>query len=185
MFKKLGKKPLVYPQLALVIASYDENKVPDAMTAAWGGIADFDLIFLSLSKTHKTVKNILKMKDFTISIGTEKTVVAVDYFGIASGNTVKDKIEKSGLTCEKAPDVDAPLLKEFPLTIECRLKSYDEDSEIMYASIINVLADESILKDEKVDPDKLEAIAYDTDNQTYLSVKGVVAPAFEIGKTLF
>lgn len=181
---KLGKKPLVYPQPVLIIASYDQAGDADAMNAAWGGVSDFDEIIISLSKNHKTVQNILEKKEFSVSIATKKYVAECDYFGIVSGHQVKNKIASAKLTALKCPDIDAPYILELPLTIECRLESYDSEKEILKAKIVDTLIDESILTDGKIDPDKLEAISFDSDNSSYLLVKGKVADAFKVGRTL-
>lgn len=184
--KNLGKKALLYPQPVLIIASYDKDHNPDAMNAAWGCVSDVSEVTLCLSKEHKTVSNILEKGCFTLSIGTKSLAVECDYFGLASGNQVKDKISHAHLTSEKSPNIDAPLIKEFSLTFECKLKSYDEESEIMKAEILNTFADEKILDENgKIDSDKLEAISYDPQGQCYVLVKGKVVAAFRSGKSLF
>lgn len=181
---KFGKKPLLYPQPVLIICSYDREGNADAMNAAWGGISDYDEISISLSKGHKTVQNILDKKAFTVSVATKNQVAACDYFGIVSGHQVKDKITSAGLTALKCPDIDAPYIKELPLTIECRLESYDLEKEILKGKIVDTLIDECILTDDRIDPNKLEAISFDSANSSYLLVKEKVADAFKIGRTL-
>ncbi len=184
--KELGKKALLYPQPVLIIASYDEENNPDAMTAAWGCVSDVSEVTLCLSKDHKTVSNILKKGYFTLSIGTKDLAVECDYFGLVSGHDVKDKISQAHLHQEKSPHVDAPLIKEFPLTLECKFKSFDEKSEFLKGEVISVLADEKILdQNGKVDSDKLEAISYDPESHSYVLVKGKVALAFRSGKSLY
>ena len=128
MRKNFGAKPYTYPQPVLIIASYDENGTPDAMNAAWGGISDDTQISMCLSAGHKTVKNILKRKAFTVSMADAAHVAACDYVGIVSANDVPDKLEKAGFHTTRSEFVDAPLIDELPMTLECRLVTYDEES---------------------------------------------------------
>jgi len=149
------------------------------MNAAWGGIADDDEIYICLAE-HKTTKNLAKNKDCTISIGTKETVKECDYFGIVSGNTVKNKIAKAGLTISKAKHVNAPIINELPLTIECRLEKIIDDYKYFF-KIINVSVDESILTNGKIDLDKIHPIAYDPQNYGYYELGNKVGQAFKDG----
>ena len=96
-----GAKPVMYPMPVLIIATYDENGVPDAMNAAWGIITDMNEISISMSE-HKTTENLAKTGEFTVSIGTEDTVVACDYVGVESAKKVPDKFSKSGFHAAKS-----------------------------------------------------------------------------------
>ena len=145
MRKDFGAKPYTYPQPVLMIATYGEDGKPDVMNAAWGGMADTDKIFICLSAEHKTVKNILANKAFTVSMADENHLVSADYVGIESGNKVPDKLEKAGFHAVKSKFVEAPLIEELPMALECRLVSYDEETELMIGEIVNVCADEKIL----------------------------------------
>ncbi len=184
MRKNFGAKTYLYPMPVLIIASYDENSVVDAMNAAWGGISEEAQISMCLSPYHKTVKNILKSKAFTVSVADEKHVKECDYFGVVSANDVVDKFEKSGLTASKSQFVNAPIINELPMTLECELVSYDEKSCIMTGKIVNVCADESILTDGKIDPKKLRPICFDSVNNAYLVVGEKVGNAFHDGLSL-
>ena len=113
MRKNFGAKPLSYPQNVFIIGTYDENESPNAMNAAWGGISEMEEISLCLSENHKTVKNILKRKAFTVSMGDAEHVVACDYVGIVSANKVPDKFARAGFHATKSTLVDAPLIDEF------------------------------------------------------------------------
>lgn len=179
MRKSLGAKPYIYPQPVLIIATYDENKNPDAMNAAWGGISDSHEIMLSLSSSHKTVKNILNGSDLTISIATTKYVTECDYVGVVSANDEPHKIEKSGFHTIQSENVNAPIIEELPLTLECKMKSYQD--EIMYVEIINVSVDESILTDNQIDVIKLQPITYDPVGHTYIQLGQKVGKAFSDG----
>lgn len=184
MRKNFGVKPWTYPQPVFIIGSYDENGIADAMNAAWCGISNSNQIAMCLSAGHKTVKNILIKKDFTVSMATAKYVTECDYLGIASANDVPDKLEKCGLHTVKAENVDAPLIEELPMAVECRLVSYDEGTGLMLGEIINVSADESILTEGKIDPGKLNPITFDPVNNTYVKLGEVVGNAFQDGKRL-
>lgn len=184
MRKNFGAKPIIYPQPVFIIGTYDENGTPDAMNAAWGGISEEDEISICLSADHKTVKNILARKAFTVSMATADTVVPCDYVGIVSANDVPDKLEKAGFHTTKSEFVDAPVINELPLTIECSFLSYDEQSCRMVGKIVNVCADETILTDGKVDPMKLRPITYDGMNHEYYVLGEKVGNAFSDGQTL-
>ncbi len=184
MRRNFGMQPWTYPQVVFIIGSYDENGTPDAMNAAWCGMGNDDEVVLCLSAGHKTVKNILAGSDLTISIATKDQLVPSDYVGVVSGNDVPDKIEKTGWTVRKAENVNAPLFEELPLTLECRLREYDEANCYMYAKIVNVSADERILTDGKPDPAKMGILAFDQVNGKYLLVGEAVGNAFEAGFAL-
>lgn len=179
MRKNLGPKSLIYPMPVLIIGSYDENGTPDAMNAAWGGVSDTNEIHLCLASEHKTTKNILKTKEFTVSFATKKYEKECDYVGMVSGNDTKDKLKKCGFHTVKAKKVNAPIIKELPLTIECKLIKYDKKSGHLYASIVNTSIDDSILTNGKVDMKKFEPIIFDGLNNTYHVVGKKVGEAFK------
>ena len=182
--KDFGAKPLTYPQPVLIIASYDENGVPDAMNAAWGGISESNEISMCLSEGHKTVKNILSRKAFTVSMADAAHVVECDYVGMESGNQVANKVEKAGFTVEKSERVDAPIINELAVCLECKLKSYDPETCRMVGEIINVSVDESVMTDGKVDADKVAPITFDPFNNAYHVLGAKVGNAFADGAKL-
>lgn len=185
MRKNFGAKPYIYPQPVFIIGSYDENGVADAMNAAWGSIADYRTIALYLSAGHKTVKNILKKKAFTVSMATEDQMIPSDYVGIVSGNSVPDKLEKTGWHTVKSEFVDAPIIDELFMTLECHLKSYDENTHLLLGEIVNVSADETILDGAgAIDPSKLKPIIFDSVHNTYLKVGEKIGNAFKDGNKL-
>lgn len=176
-----GSKPWLLPMPVLIIGTYDENGVPNAMNAAWGMVSDFKEVTISLG-SHKTTENLAKNGDFTVSMATEAMMTACDYVGIVSGTNVPDKFEKAGFHATKSNHVNAPLIDELPMALECRMKSYMDD--ILVADIINVTADESVLTDGKIDLKKLRPIAFDPVNNTYVVMGEVVGNAFSDGKRL-
>lgn len=176
-----GAKPIMFPQPVLIIGTYDENGVPNAMNAAWGITTDFKEITISLSK-HKTTDNLMARKAFTVSMATEDTVVACDYVGIESANNVPDKFEKAGFHATKSAFVDAPLIDELPMALECTVKSYEDG--ILIGEIVNVSADDSVITDGAIDPKKLKPITFDPANNAYIGLGEKVGNAFKDGSAL-
>jgi len=185
MRKNFGAKPWSYPQPVWIIATYDSDGNPNAMNAAWGGIDDTEQINVCLSHGHKTVKNLLATRAFTISMATEEQLVACDYVGIASANNAADKWERSGFHAMKSAFVNAPLIEELPMALECELISYDPASGHLVGRIVNVSADEKILDESgKIAPSKLRPISFDPVNNAYLSLGPKVGNAFRDGAAL-
>ncbi len=177
----LGAKPLMYPQPVLIIGTYDENGVPNAMNAAWGITTDFKEITISLSE-HKTTDNLRSKKAFTVSMATEEQAIPCDYVGIESGRKVPDKFAKAGFHATKSEFVDAPLIDELPLALECKVKSFEDG--ILIGEIVNVSADESIITDGKVDITKLKPISFDPFGNAYFGIGAKIGNAFKDGASL-
>lgn len=168
----------------LIVGTYDENGVPNAMNAAWGGIYDTNQVMVCLADDHKTTENIKKSKAFTVSFATEKTVVPCDYVGIVSANDVPNKFEAAGFHSEKSEFVNAPVIKELPMAVECKLLKFNEDG-ICIGEIVNISADESILDENgKIDADLLKPITYDSVTHAYRGIGKKVGQAFSDGKKL-
>lgn len=185
MRKNFGAKPLTYPQPVFIIATYDENGTPDAMNAAWGGISEKNEISLCLSAGHKTVKNLLKRGAFTVSMADAEHVVACDYVGLVSGNKVADKFARAGFHATRSAFVDAPLIDELAVAVECKLKDYNPETCILRGEIVNVSVDERVLDENgKVDAAKVAPIIFDPFNNAYLKVGEKVGNAFSDGKQL-
>lgn len=185
MRKNFGAKPWTYPQPVFIVATYDEQGIPDAMNAAWGGIDLDDQINMCLSAGHKTVKNLLITKAFTVSMATVEQMVACDYVGIVSGNREPDKFVKAGFHATKSEFVNAPLIDELPMVVECELISYDPETCHLVGRIVNVSADESILDEKgKIDPSKLRPIIFDPVHNDYLVIGEKVGNAFKDGVAL-
>ncbi|MEE3401798.1 MAG: flavin reductase [Candidatus Enteromonas sp.] len=181
MRKDLGKKSWVFPMPVLILGTYDENGVANAMNAAWGGMYDFNKITVSLSE-HKTTANMRLKKGLTISFATKDTIAASDYVGIVSAKDVPNKVEKAGLHPFKSKFVDAPLFVEYPVTLECKIESFEEGT--LVAEIVNVSVDEKVLKGDKIDFEKAGFVAFDPANGKYRIVGEEIADAFKIGFTL-
>mgnify|MGYP000985578108 CR=1 FL=1 len=177
-----GAKPNMYPLPVLIIATYDKDGNPDAMNAAWGVVTDFNEISISMGD-HKTTDNLAATGAFTVSMATEDTVVGCDYVGIESGRKVPDKFARAGFHATKSEFVNAPLIDELPMALECKVKSFDNG--ILVGEIVNVSVDETYLTPEgKVDVDKVAPITYDSFNKTYVRLGAVVGRAFHDGAAL-
>lgn len=184
MRKNFGKKSWLYPMPVLIVAAYNEVGIPNAMNAAWGGIFTDETIGVCLSEGHKTTKNIRTTGAFTVSVATADTVTACDYVGLVSGNKEPDKFAKAGFTATKSQFVNAPIINELPMTLECELLSYDEESNHLVGRIVNISADEKILTDGKIDVAKLRPITYDPIGYNYFELGTKVGNAFSEGKKL-
>ena len=185
MRKNFGAKPMCYPMPVYIIGTYNENGTPNAMNAAWGGISEEQEISICISADHKTTENILARKAFTVSMATAKYMTACDYVGIVSGKQEPDKFAKAGFHATKSEFVDAPLIDELPMAVECELVSYDPESCRLVGRIVNVCADEAVLGENgKVDVSKLQPITYDPMNHHYLVLGKKVGQAFHDGATL-
>ena len=185
MRKNFGARPITYPQPVLIIASYGEDGTPNAMNAAWGGISEEKEISICISAEHRTTKNILASGAFTVSMADVEHVVECDYLGIVSANDVPDKFARAGFHATKSEFVNAPLIDELPMAVECNLISYDEESCCLVGEIVNVCADERVLNAEgKIDPMKLRPITFDPMNNAYLAVGEKVGNAFKDGRKL-
>lgn len=182
MRKSLDAKALIYPQPVLIISTYNADGTPNAMTAAWGGVRDQDKVFIVLDENHVTTKNILRNGDFVVSMADSANIVACDYVGMVSADSCPNKIENAGFTVEKSKVINAPLISQLKLALECKLISYED--EVLIGQVVGVSADEEILTDGKVDVAKLQPITYDTAAHTYVALGEVVGKAFSDGNKL-
>lgn len=187
MKKDLGVKPYTFPMPVLMISTYNEDGTVDVMNMAWGGVCASNMVALNITETHKTAKNIKARGAFTLSIADVPHIEAADFFGIASGNKMADKFERSGLHAVKSEKVDAPVVEEFPLTLECKVV---ECQNTVYGfrvlgEIVGTLAEESVLDGEgKVDPTKLNAFVFDQFQSGYYAVGEKVGQAWSTGEKL-
>lgn len=185
MKRSLGDEGELFPQSVFIIASYDEDGVPNAMNAAWAGECTRHEVCFNIGD-HKTTENIVRKGAFTVAPADADNVVTADYFGIATGNEV-NKAEKSGLTFTRSEHVDAPVIEEYPLTMECEVTAIDGDEHgaRIVGRVVNVLVDEEILGvDGKVDFGKWRPLVYDAAHMTYRVVGEEVGRAWNVGKPL-
>ena len=185
MRKNFGAKTMCYPMPVFMIGTYNEDGTPNVMNAAWGGISEEQEISICVDSEHKTAENLQKRKAFTVSMATAKYMAACDYVGLVSGNKEPDKFAKAGFHATKSEFVDAPLIDELPMALECEVISYDTETCRLVGKIVNVSADESILGENgKVDVARLRPITYDSMNHHYLVLGEKVGQAFHDGTSL-
>ena len=185
MRKNFGAKAICYPMPVFIIGTYNADGTPNAMNAAWGGISEETQVTVCVDSGHKTAENLLARKAFTLSMATAKMLIACDYVGIVSGKQVPDKFEKAGFHATKSEFVDAPLIDELPMALECQVISYDKETCRLVGRIVNVSADEAVLGENgKVDVSRLQPITYDPMNHQYLVLGDVVGQAFRDGMAL-
>ena len=183
MRKNFGAKPFLYPQPVMIIGTYDENGNANAMNAAWGGIVGMNEIIVDLG-SHKTTDNLMKTKAFTVSIADTAHMIACDYVGVVSANKEPDKMAKAGFTTTKSEFVNAPIINELPLVLECVLKQVVDGSKFI-GEIKNVSTDESILgADGEIDLERFHPITYDTVHYGYYALGERVGNAFKDGLKL-
>lgn len=167
------------PQPCVMIATWDKDHNPDVMMAAWAGQLDYNQIVISLSE-HKTTDNLRETGAFTVSFADERTVAESDYFGMVSGRDVADKVAKVGFTVTASPNVDAPIINEYPLTLECHVVSFEDG--MLIGEVVNQSADESILTDGKIDLAKLKPVVFDAAGMCYRAIGEEVGKAWGDGK---
>ena len=187
MMKDIETKTAIFPMPVLMISTYNEDGSVDVMNAAWGMMLDMDRIVLNLTETHKTVKNIKRNKAFTVSLADKEHMIEADYFGIVSANNTLDKFEKSGMSATKSDRVNAPIINEFPVCMECEFIEY-QDSDTgcgVIGKVVNVKAADKVLdEDGNVDASKINALIYDPFNHNYYVTGEKVGKAFSEGRNL-
>ncbi len=186
MRKNIKTTEAIFPMPVLMIATYNEDGSVDVMNAAWGSMQSRDHVILNLTETHKTVKNIKERKAFTVSIADSNHVAEADYFGIESGNNTLDKFPNSKLTATKSEKVDAPIINEFPICMECEFVEY-QNGEYgcgVVGKVVNVTADEKVMNGDNVDIGLVNAIAFDPYTHGYYKVSQRVGNAFKDGMKL-
>ncbi|MBQ9313746.1 MAG: flavin reductase family protein [Clostridia bacterium] len=183
MKKELKVTPGIFPMPVLMIGTYNEDGSVDVMNAAWGMAQSMNELKLCLTESHKTVQNMKRTGYCTVALGTKDLVVESDYLGMVSGNNVPDKFEKSGLHATKSKKVDAPIIEEYPICMECKVVSFEEDGTLV--QVVNVLADEKYLNDDgTIRLDEVGIISYDPYGHGYYVVGNKVGQAFSDGKQL-
>ena len=184
MKKNFGVKNWIFPMPVLMIGTYDAEGTPDMMNAAWGGISFDDQITVCIDTAHKTWANIAARKAFTVAFGTAGTAVPCDYLGIVSGNDTPGKVAKSGFTAVKSAFVDAPVMEELPLVLECVLVSMNRENCNVVGKIVNCAVEESVLTGGKPDAEKMKPLCFDPCRHVSRLRGDAVARAFSCGKAL-
>ncbi len=186
MKKNIETKQAIFPMPVLMIATYNDDGTVNVMNAAWGTMVSMDTVALNLTETHKTVQNIKKRGAFTVSIADADNVVAADYFGIETGKKVTDKLTKAGMTATRSEFVDAPIINEFPVCLECEFIEYQGDTYGLgvIGKVVNVSAEERVMTEGNVDISKLHAITFDPFTGGYYAIGEKVGNAFSDGMKL-
>lgn len=187
MKKSLGAKTILYPTPVMIVATYDQNGNPNAMNAAWGGICSSNppCVNVSIRPSRKTYENIIEKKAFTINIPSESNVKEADYMGIVSGKDV-DKFAKAGLTALRSDLIDAPIIKEFPMSIECKLINSVEIGvhTLLVGEILDVKVNEDLMNGDSADIEKIKPILYDMTSRSYFGIGQNIAKAFSVGNSI-
>ena len=186
MKKQIKTTEAIFPMPVLLIATFNEDGTVNVMNAAWGTMVSRDIVALNLTETHTTVQNIKARKGFVVHIADAKHVTEADWFGVVHGNKEPDKFAKSGMSYEKSVLVDAPVINELPVAMECEFMEYqDGDTGLgVIGKVLRTSVEEANMKDGKVDVDSLEAIAFDPYTHGYYKVGGRVGDAFKDGLKL-
>ena len=182
--RELGVHPFLFPMPVLMVATYGEDGKVDVMNMAWGGICAENMVLMNIDESHKTAANLKHKQAFTLSVADIPHLAEADFFGIASGNKMSDKFERSGLTAVKSGKVDAPIIEEFPLTLECKVVEIKNAVFGFYVvgEIVGVLADEAVLNEKgKVEPVKLNAFIFDQFQNGYYAIGEKVGQAWKSG----
>lgn len=182
MRKDIKTTEAIFPMPVLMIATYNEDGSVNVMNAAWGTMRERNEVILNLTETHKTVQNIKERKAFTVSIANSKHVVEADYFGVVSGNNQPNKFANTKLTATKSEHVDAPIINEFPICMECEFIEYGDCGVI--GKVVNTSVDENVMNGDMVDIEKVSAIAFDPYTHGYYTVTKRVGNAFKDGLQL-
>lgn len=187
MKKNFGVQPYLFPMPTYMIGTYNEDNSVDVMMMAWGGICAENMVALNLEADHKTVANLKARNAFTLAIPGTDTIKESDFFGIASSNKMSDKFERSGLHAVKSEQIDAPVIEEYPVTLECVVEKFEEEPYGLriLGRIVNVLADEKVIDDNgKIDAGRINAFAFDQMQNGYYAIGEKVGQAWHTGASL-
>ncbi|MFC2156751.1 flavin reductase family protein [Acidobacteriota bacterium] len=185
MKKSIGAKTLIFPTPVLLVATYDADERPNALTIAWGGVccSQPPCVTVSLRKNRYSFNSLVKRKAFTVNILSQDHAAEMDYFGMASGRR-EDKFAKTGFTAVKSDLVDAPYIAESPLVLECVLRhTHEIGVHIQFiGEVLDAKADESVL-DEKGIPDigKVRPMMYAPEGGQYHGVGPLLGKAYSMG----
>lgn len=188
MHQSIGAIPLLYPLPVLMVGTYDRDGKPNIMNAAWGGIccSKPPCVSISLRRERHTYSAIMERRAFTIGIPSAECMKQADYVGIVSGRDA-DKFAATGLTPLRSQLVDAPYVKEFPVSLECRLMHAIDLGvhTMLVGEIIDVKARRSVIgEDGQLDIAKVNPMLYDTIHKGYHAVGPFLGKAFSVGKEL-
>ena len=183
MKKELKAISGIFPMPVLMIGTYNEDGSVDVMNAAWGMAQSMTQLKLCLTESHKTVKNMKRTGYCTVALATKDYVAESDYLGIVSANNVNNKFEKTGLHAAKSSKIDAPIIEEYPICMECKVVDFEDDGALV--EVVNILAEETYLNENgTIKLDEIGIISYDPYGHGYYEVGNKVGQAFQEGKKI-
>lgn len=152
-----------YPIPAAMV-SCGTMKKSNIITVAWTGVINTNpaMVYISVRPERYSHNIIKKSKEFVINLTNEQLAYATDWCGVKSGRDV-DKFEKMHLTKEKAIHVKCPMIKEAPISIECKVKEIKKlgSHDMFMAEVLAINADEKYFdKKGAFDISKCNLIAY-------------------------
>ena len=186
MKKSLGAKTLVYPTPVFVIGTYDQRRVPNMMTASWGGIccSSPPCVAVSLREATYSYGNMVLSKAFTVNIPSQKYLKEADYMGMVSGRE-EDKCKALSLTVVASDIVDAPYIKDFPLVLECQvIQTVKIGLHTQFiGEIKDVKAEESCLGPAGLpDVEKIAPFMFSPGDRQYYAIRECLGKAFSVGR---
>jgi flavin reductase (DIM6/NTAB) family NADH-FMN oxidoreductase RutF len=187
MKKKIGPRPIIFPMPALLVGTYGEDGTPNAMTAAWTAICCHDPLCagVAIRQTRLTFDNLMRTKAFTLNVPRTSHAAEVDYLGIVSGKKEPKKLAVAGMESARADKIDAPIIVDCPVNLECALVSQTKLGTHTWfvGEIVETHVDEDALADgDVIDVPGLDPLVYITSASQYYSLGKPVAKAYNAGK---
>ena len=186
--RKLGPCVTFFPQPTTIVSSLDAQGSPNLMTASWVGIVSKTppTIGLSLNHSRKTYANIKERQSFVINMVPASLAVEADYCGLKSGRD-DDKAAVAGLTLQPASLVEAPMLAESPLNVECRLTSEVLLGEysLLLGEIVEIHACEDAFQNGGMEALAFDPLVYLGGIREYWSLGEKKAQAYRDGTKFF
>lgn len=155
---------MVYPLPAVMVSVTDGNGKDNIITVAWVGTVCTNpaMVSISVRPSRYSYHMLKETGEFVINLTTEQLAFATDYCGVKSGKDV-DKFKEMNLTKEKAEFVKAPMIKESPVSIECKVKQILElgSHHMFIADVLAVHADEEYIdENNKFQLNKSKPLVY-------------------------
>jgi flavin reductase (DIM6/NTAB) family NADH-FMN oxidoreductase RutF len=187
----LPAQPILLPSPVLIVGTYGSDGKPNIMNAAWGGIASSHPPCISVSLREATLSyhNIQQSEAFTVNIPSERYFKEADFVGMVSGRQC-DKFKETHLTPEKSKLVNAPIVKEFPYALECKLvRQVALGSHTMFiGEIVGIVADSEVLhpnQHQLPDIEKVRPMLFGSfGSMAYYGIGDKLGDAFSVGKEL-
>ena len=156
----------VYPSPAGLVVSIDENKKPNVMTAGEIfniGLKEPAIIGIALRKATYTHSLIVKSGQFTVNLPTAAILDKVDLVGTCTGRDGLDKFAEYGLTPAKSSVIDAPIIEECPVNLECKMLSVSVvgDHDLFLGEVVAMHVDSDKVGDnQRILIDKVDGFLF-------------------------